>query len=104
MIRRGRGKRVLLIVAGVLVIGGAIAWRVLRIGDLARIGAGYSAEQTCACLLVSGRTLDSCMTDLEPLARKMIKVVPGDGEVTANAWVAHATARYQKGFGCSLEN
>jgi hypothetical protein len=88
----------------VLVLGGVIAWRVFRVGDLTLIGTGYAAQQTCACMFVSGRTLDSCMTDLEPLARKLITVHPGDHEVTATAHgLATATARWEKGFGCSLQ-
>jgi hypothetical protein len=101
-----RGKRIALIALALVVAGGAIAWRVLNVPEMARIGSGYSAQQTCACLFISHRTLESCMTDLEPLARKMIKVRPGENEVTAFSLgrIASATARYQPGFGCQLIN
>jgi hypothetical protein len=72
---------------------------------LLRIGAGYTAQQTCACLLVSGRSLESCMTDLDPLARRVVSVRVGEGEVTASALgIATATARFDKSYGCTLSN
>jgi hypothetical protein len=89
----------------VLVVGGAVAWRVLRIADLTSIGTGYAAQQTCACLFISKRSLESCRMDLDPLARRLVSVKPGAEEVTASSFgLASATARYRKGFGCALEN
>jgi hypothetical protein len=100
-----RRKRVLLGVAAFFVVGVPVAWRVFRVSDLLHIGAGYTAQQTCACVLVSGRPLDSCMTDLDPLARRLISVRVGASEVTASALgLASATARFEKGFGCSLSD
>jgi hypothetical protein len=91
--------------AGAFVVAAAVAWRAFRVSDLLRIGAGYTAQQTCACLLVSGRPLESCMTDLDPLARRVVWVHVGEGEVTANALgVATATARFDKSYGCTLSN
>jgi hypothetical protein len=101
---RPRRKR-LLVGAAVLLVAGAIAWRVLHLSDLMHIGAGYVAEQTCSCLFVSGRSAESCRGDLEPLAQKLVRFTAGDGEVTARAFfISSATARYQKGFGCTLQN
>jgi len=100
-----RRKRLALGVVALLLIGVAVAWRVLRVPLLANIGTGYAAQQTCACLFVSRRTIDSCLGDLEPLARKLISIHPGAGEVTATGFVlATATARYEEGFGCSLRD
>ena len=62
-------KWVALGIAGVVAAGGVWAWHAFHLSDLAFIGAGYAAEQTCSCLFVSHRTLESCRTDLEPLAR-----------------------------------
>jgi hypothetical protein len=104
MMARMRGKRLLVAIA-VVVIVGAVAFRALRLSELARLGAGYAAEQTCACLFVGGRSLDSCRTDLDPLARKIVSLRPGSDEVTASSLgLASATAHYEKGFGCSLRN
>ena len=100
-----RGKRVLLVIVALLLIGGAVAWRVFRVSDLASIGAGYAAEQTCACMFIAGRSLESCRGDLEPMAQKLIRITPGSDEVTASGFgVGSATAHYEKGFGCSLQN
>jgi hypothetical protein len=91
------------VIFGVLVVAGALAWRFLHLSELAHLGTGYAAQQTCACLFVSGRSLESCRMDLDPLARKLVSITPGPGEVTARSMgVAKATSRYQKGFGCSL--
>jgi len=78
---------------------------VFRVSELAEIGAGYAAEQTCACLFISGRTLESCRKDLDPLAQWLVSMHPGPHQVTATCLgVATVTARYEKGFGCMLQN
>src|SRR5882724_4017334 len=98
-----RRKHLLLGGVAFLLVAVVAAWRQMRVSDLARIGAGYSAQQTCACLFVAGRTLESCMTDLDPLARRLVSVRPGSDEVVASGFgFSTATARYEKGFGCSL--
>jgi hypothetical protein len=97
--------RIAATVLAVLLLGGVVAWRALRVSDLTNIGTGYAAQQTCACLFISKRSLESCRMDLEPLARRLISVKPGAQEVTATSFgIARATARYTKPFGCSLEN
>jgi hypothetical protein len=97
-----------LIVFGALaaaVIAGLIAWRALRLSDLVHIGAGYAAEQTCACVFISHRTLPSCMTDLDPLAQRLVSVRVGTDEVRAGTLgLSTAHARYEQGFGCTLQD
>jgi hypothetical protein len=98
-----RGKRVLVAVGAVLVVAGVVAWHTLGLSDLMRIGAGYTAQQICSCLLVSGRSLESCKTDLDPLARRLISVEVGTDGVKASAFgLTSARARFEKGYGCSL--
>jgi hypothetical protein len=105
MMALARRKRLALGVVVLLLVAIVVAWRVFRVPLLLNIGTGYVAQQTCACLFVSGRTLESCLGDLEPLARKLISIHPGTDEVTASSFVlAAATARYEKGFGCSLRD
>lgn len=100
-----RRKRLALGVVVFLVVAVAVAWRVFRVPLLVNIGTGYAAQQTCACMFVSGRTIESCLGDLDPLARKLISIHPGTAEVTASGFVLKtATARYEKGFGCSLRD
>ena len=99
-----RRKRTLFGAAAVIVMA-AVAWKTLRLAELSHIGAGYAAEQTCSCVFVSGRPLESCVNDLEPLARGVISVRVGDREVTGTAlFVSAATARYEEAFGCSLRD
>jgi hypothetical protein len=105
MMALARRKRLALAVLVLLLVAVAVAWRVFRVPLLLNIGTGYAAQQTCACLFVSGRALESCLGDLEPLARKLISVDPGATEVTASGlFLEKATARYEKGFGCSLRD
>jgi hypothetical protein len=105
MMALARRKRLALGAVVVFAVAVAVAWRVFRVPLLVNIGTGYAAQQTCACLFVSGRTLESCVGDLEPLAQKLISIHPGTAEVTASTFgLATATARYEKGFGCSLRD
>jgi hypothetical protein len=96
-------KLVVLAVLALAVIAVLETWRRLRLSELVHIGAGYAAEQTCACVFISHRTPESCMTDLEPLARRFISVRVGADEVIAGTLgLSRAVARYEQGFGCSL--
>lgn len=89
---------VAVLLAVVLTLGYA-----LHLPTLAHVGAGYSAQQTCACLFVSGRPLENCKGELEPLAQKLVSVSAGERAVTARAMLfSSATSRYEDGFGCSL--
>ena len=102
---RTRRKRIALAVVAVTVIAGVGAWRALRLSEMGHIGAGYAAQQTCACVFVSHRTLASCMTDLEPLARRLVSVSVGTDEVTAHTFgLSRTVARYEQGYGCSLRD
>ncbi|MBX7183736.1 MAG: hypothetical protein K1Y01_01195 [Vicinamibacteria bacterium] len=102
---RRRNARLLGLLALPAILAAAGAWKGFRVSGLLAAGAGYSAQQTCACLWVSGRALESCRTDLDPLARRLISIRVGTDEVTASGFgIATATAKYEKGFGCSLRN
>lgn len=93
-----------LLVALAVVIGLGLIALAIWLPPLARIGVGYTAQQTCACLFVSRRTAESCRQDLEPMARVLITVKIRPGEVaTSSLGLARARARYQQGFGCGLE-
>ncbi len=71
---------------------------------------GYAAKQTCSCLYVSKRTLDSCKGDydigLNPeIARSFSwSVTPTTVTVTFGDGVVSRTARFDDGFGCHLVN
>jgi hypothetical protein len=100
-----RRKRLALGAVILLLLAVVVAWRVFRVSLMLNIGTGYAAQQTCACLFVSARTIESCLGDLDPLARKLISIRPGTAEVTASGFfLKTATARYESGFGCSLRD
>jgi hypothetical protein len=94
-----------LIIVGVLIVAGAVGWRALHLSEMAHIGAGYVAEQTCACVFVAARSQASCVGDLEPLAQKLVSFRVSADSVTATSFgISTATAQYNKGFGCSLRD
>jgi hypothetical protein len=98
-------KRIVFGALAVAVVAAYAAFRALRLSDLVHIGTGYAAQQTCACVFISHRSLASCMTDLEPLAQRLVSVRVGTDEVTAHALGMSGTvARYEQGFGCSLRD
>jgi hypothetical protein len=100
-----RRKRLALGAVVLLLVAAIVAWRVFRVSLMLNIGTGYAAQQTCACLFVSARSIESCLGDLDPLARKLISIHPGTAEVTASGLLLKtATARYDSGFGCSLRD
>src|SRR4051812_21785778 len=72
-------KRIVLAVAALLLIAAALLLR--KFVPLGRLGTGYAAEVTCACVFVSGRTLDSCRGDPDPLAQKIVSIRIGSDDV-----------------------
>jgi len=90
-----RAVAVLVVLAALLVLR--------RFLPLARIGSGYAAQQTCACLFVSGRTLESCRGDLDPLALKIVSLRVGSDDVRASvAGMMAARAQFSTATGCAL--
>ncbi len=76
-----------------------------RFVTLVTVGAGYTAKQICSCLYVSGRSPESCAREPESPADTLVKWTAGEGRVHASTLgLAHATARYDEGFGCVLED
>jgi len=92
----------------VLVVGAAMFFAArLRLPTLMELGPGYSAEISCACVFISGRTLESCRGDLDPLAQRLVSVsvAPASRLVTAHIFgLIRRTARYHEGYGCVLED
>lgn len=95
---------------GVLAVGllavGAGAWASRGQVAYARIATGYAAKQTCSCLHVSGRALDSCVADFPEDARNNITVTEHGDAVRASVLFGaiSAEAAYEEEYGCRLTN
>ncbi|MEJ0059207.1 MAG: hypothetical protein WDM79_06410 [Terricaulis sp.] len=48
---------------GVIALIGAVALGLRGPVAYARVATSYAAQQTCACLYVSGRAMASCLSD-----------------------------------------
>jgi hypothetical protein len=68
-----------------------------------RIGTTYVAKQTCSCMFVSGRSLESCQSDL-PAGSNIVNISVRGHEVQASAYgLVHARAQFEEGYGCRVE-
>jgi len=94
------------IALAVLLAMGAAFWAVRGQIAYAHIATGYAAKQTCSCVRISERSLDSCMADFPPDAQGLLSVAE-DGDrfqVSVLYGVFSASAVYEDGFGCRIEN
>jgi hypothetical protein len=85
---------------------GATTWNVKDDVAYAHIATGYAAKQTCSCVHVSGRALDSCIGDFPEEARTQITIAQ-DGAITRASVLfgaVSAQAQFEDGFGCTLTN
>ncbi|MGD9968326.1 MAG: hypothetical protein AB7T59_17535 [Hyphomonadaceae bacterium] len=92
------------VAAAALVAIGAGAWASRGQLAYANIATGYAAKQTCSCLHVSGRTLDSCLADFPPEARGNIDVRQQGNTVRASVLFGaiSAAAIYEEDYGCRI--
>jgi hypothetical protein len=88
--------------AGVALPG--LVWSLQDEVQYARIATGYAAKQTCSCVNVSGRALDSCMADFPEDARGMISVKQDGANVSASVLFGaiSAEATFEEGYGCRI--
>lgn len=88
--------------AGVVLPG--LIWSLQDQYQYARIATAYAAKQTCSCLHVSGRTLDSCLSDFPSEGQGLIDVKPEGQSVRASALFGaiSASAAYEENFGCQI--
>jgi hypothetical protein len=92
------------VLAVVAVAIGVGAWAASGPVTYANIAAGYAAKQTCSCINVSGRTLDSCLADFPADARRNITVsVDGDAVRASVLFGAISSeAVYEEEYGCRV--
>ncbi len=89
--------------ASALVIG-AGAWASRGQVAYATIATGYAAKQTCSCLHVSERTLNSCIADFPEEARENITITQDGNAVHASVLFGAigAEAIYEEEYGCRI--
>jgi hypothetical protein len=97
---RGKGR---LIGAGMVVVIVAVAlFAGRKTWATAKLGTVYVAKQTCSCLFVGGRPMESCRTDYDAEALKPLTVETSESgvKVSALAGLVSAQAKFEPGFGC----
>lgn len=96
-----RGRRIVL-VAGIVLLAGTV-YAGFQGVSTARIAANYAAKQTCSCLFVSGRSAQSCESDLRGVVARVTAWQAEDRAVTASVLrVFTARATFEEGFGCHV--
>ena len=70
-------RRLIILGVALALAGAAVIYLPKAIGFL-RVGTAFAAQQTCACLHVSGRPLESCLADLGSSGRLLD--VKADGQ------------------------
>ncbi|QMW23457.1 hypothetical protein [Sandaracinobacteroides saxicola] len=93
---------------GFLLLGLVLLWQLVLhspLGRRADVAAGYSARVICACHFVAGRSLQSCLTDMEPgteLAR--VTIDDSAGRVTSVVpLLARRSASVRGDLGCTID-
>jgi hypothetical protein len=88
--------------AAALVAG--LAWFGMKQAAFAHIAVGFAAKQTCSCLFVSGRTMQSCMSDFPADSRDLLTIAPAGNRVSASTALGlfSAEATYEDGLGCRI--
>jgi hypothetical protein len=101
-----RHKGVAITVVVLVVIVGIAMWAGRDTWASARLGTVYVAKQTCSCLFVAGRPMDSCRKDYEADAIKplTIEATNDSVQVSALSGLVSAKAQFEQGFGCHPVN
>ena len=99
--KRWIGLTALAVIAGALAFS---AWTARDQFAYAHIATGYAAKQTCSCLHVSGRTLESCLADFPEDAREAIAITQDGDTVRASVlFGAFSSEAVMDGeFGCRV--
>ena len=86
------------------IVLSSVVWSMRDDVAYAQIATGYAAKQTCSCLHISGRPIDSCVAEFPEEARRAITLTEDGDTVRASVLfgAVSATARYEEGYGCAL--
>lgn len=93
------------IVLGLALIAGGTAYALRDSFTYAGIATGYAAKQTCSCVHVGGRSLESCLDDFpDAAARAQLSVTQDGDRVRASALfgVFHSEAVFEAEYGCRI--
>jgi hypothetical protein len=92
------------VLAAIVFIVAGGAWASRDQVAYARIATGYAAKQTCSCLHVSGRALESCMEDFPADARQQLSIAQDGDRVRASVLFGaiSASAVYEPDYGCRI--
>lgn len=95
----------LILVVLVLLVGIGV-WASRDTLATARIGTTYVAKQTCSCLFVAERPLESCRTDFDDESVRALDVITSKAGVTVSALggLISSRAKFEPGFGCHPVN
>jgi hypothetical protein len=98
-------KWVVILGVATLVVGVG-AWLARRAVEQAHIGTAYVAKLTCSCLFVSRRSLQSCATDYDLPAARLLTAEVGIQSVTVSVpgRLVSTRAVFEPGYGCHLVN
>jgi hypothetical protein len=90
-------------VALLLIVAWA-AWAARDQVAYAHIATGYAAKQTCSCLNVSGRSMESCLAEYPADVRGEFEVADEGDRVRASVLFGaiSAEAEYEEGYGCRI--
>jgi hypothetical protein len=85
---------------------GVGAWFGNRLLEQAHIGTAYVAKLTCSCLFVSHRPMQSCATDYDIPAARLLTEEVGNHSVTvfSPGHLVSTRAVFEQGYGCHLVN
>jgi hypothetical protein len=86
------------------IVIASIGWAMRGQIAYARIATSYAAKQTCSCLHISGRTMDSCIADFPEDARDAVTVTQDGDRVHASVLFGAigADAVHDGEYGCRV--
>jgi hypothetical protein len=89
-----------------VVLIGIGVWSSRETFATARVGTVYVAKQTCSCLFIAGRPLNSCHTDFDAEAVRPLDVIVSQNSVKVSALggLISARAQFDRGYGCHPVN
>jgi hypothetical protein len=84
------------------VVLSSVAWAMRDEYAYATLAAGFAAKQTCSCVHVSGRSLESCVSEFPDEVRNNITISQEDDVVRASVLFGaiSSEAVFEEDYGC----